>query len=236
MPPSGLARDDYDILSELAARMGFGDAFTEGMSGPQWITRFIEESEVADAEGFRRSGVYIAGDQERSGLADFAADPVGRPLGTPSGRVELSCPAWARDTGGSQLPAWRDDGDDRDLPLLLVSPKVAHRTHSQGGDPKTVALSGGHFVEMHPSDAAVRGLSDGDELRLSNSRGAVRVRARVTDRIMPGVVSLAEGIWLPSDTDDYDDSGSPNLLSSTDVHGPSHSAAMHGIRVEARRV
>jgi hypothetical protein len=53
---------------------------------------------------------------------------------------------------------------------------------------------------------------------------------------MPGVVSLAEGIWLPADTDDYEGSGSPNLLSSTDVHGPSHSAAMHGIRVEARRV
>jgi molybdopterin guanine dinucleotide-containing S/N-oxide reductase-like protein len=243
LPPAGLARDDYDILSELAARMGFGDAFTEHRSGPQWIERFIAESEVADPEEFRRTGVYIAPDQERIGLAEFAADPVGHPLGTPSGRVELCSGAWARDTGGTALPAWTGGAvagvgvaaAAGVLPLLLVSPKAAHRTHSQGGDPKTVAGSGGHFVEMHPGDAAARGVADGDEVRLSNKLGTVRARARVTDSVMPGVVSLAEGVWLPSDTGDYEGSGSPNLLCSTLDHGPSHSVIMHGIRVEARR-
>jgi len=50
---------------------------------------------------FKTSGIYFGREQERSGLGDFAADPVGRPLKTASGKVELDSPFW----GGFTWPA-----------------------------------------------------------------------------------------------------------------------------------
>ena len=48
--------------------------------------------------------------------------------------------------------------------------------------------------EVHPQDAAERGIADGDRVRLFNDRGQCEVRARVSDRTRPGVV-VAWGVW-----------------------------------------
>ena len=70
-PPLGQARSDYDALCELADRLGFGSEFSEGRSAAQWIEHFIAQSEIPDADEFRRTGIYLAPDQERVGLTDF---------------------------------------------------------------------------------------------------------------------------------------------------------------------
>ncbi|MEQ3539068.1 molybdopterin dinucleotide binding domain-containing protein [Pseudonocardia tropica] len=48
----------------------------------------------------------------------------------------------------------------------------------------------------HPDDAAARGISDGDLVRLHNDRGACLAAARVTDGVRAGVVQLPTGVWL----------------------------------------
>ncbi|HOI23607.1 MAG: molybdopterin-dependent oxidoreductase [Spirochaetia bacterium] len=101
LPLEGMERSDYDIFAELSSLMGGEDAFTEGLSESQWIHRFIAESEIRDVDAFKTSGIYFGREQERSGLGDFAADPVGRPLKTASGKVELDSPFW----GGFTWPA-----------------------------------------------------------------------------------------------------------------------------------
>ena len=88
--PQGEARNDYDILADVAELMGCGDAFTEGKDEDAWLKEFVADSEIADDEEFRRTGIHRGADQRRVGLAPFAADPVAHPLSTPSGRVELS--------------------------------------------------------------------------------------------------------------------------------------------------
>ncbi|MGE0688423.1 MAG: molybdopterin dinucleotide binding domain-containing protein, partial [Dehalococcoidia bacterium] len=50
-------------------------------------------------------------------------------------------------------------------------------------------------LDIHPEDAASRGVSDGDEVRVSNALGEVRVRARVTSDVARGVVVLPKGLW-----------------------------------------
>ena len=50
-------------------------------------------------------------------------------------------------------------------------------------------------AEIHPADAAARGIADGDRIRLWNALGEVRCRARVTMDVRPGVVSLPKGLW-----------------------------------------
>jgi len=44
------------------------------------------------------------------------------------------------------------------------------------------------LLEIHPHDAEVRGVKDGDFVRLASRAGETTLRATVTDRVNPGVV------------------------------------------------
>ena len=76
-------------------------------------------------------------------------------------------------------------------PLVLISPSTDKRVSSSLGQLHRGAVP----VEIHPMDAAARGIADGDRVRVSNDLGEVRCRARVTDEVAPGVVSLVKGLW-----------------------------------------
>lgn len=234
LPARGGSRSDWDIFSELADRMGFGPEFSGGKTARRWLDEFVDGSEIADKDAFRETGVYIGEGRERIGLSEFAADPTGRPLPTPSGKIELRSQAYAADTGRGAIPRWVDKPREPGLPFLLVTPKHPRRVHSQGGGPGGFAgaRSEGAALTMHRGDAARVGLNDGDEALVSNGRGAVRVAVRLSDDIMPGVVSLEEGAWLELGPDGVDTAGSANALTATEGSGPSNSAVMHGLAVD----
>lgn len=59
--------------------------------------------------------------------------------------------------------------------------------------PKLMAGKPICVLQMHPDDAAARGLADGDVARVSSRVGAVEVPIEITDAVMPGVVSLPHG-------------------------------------------
>ena len=48
---------------------------------------------------------------------------------------------------------------------------------------------------MHPEDAAARGIREGQRVRVWNERGTVTYRARLTDRLLPGMVAAPFGNW-----------------------------------------
>ena len=48
---------------------------------------------------------------------------------------------------------------------------------------------------INPLDAQKRGINNGDKVRIFNDRGEVHIEAKVTPRMMPGVVALGEGAW-----------------------------------------
>ena len=237
--PRGLARSDYEIFSDLAARMGFETSFTEGRTARRWLDEFLASSEVPDPEAFRSTGFYMASDQERTGLADFARNPSVHSLRTPSGLVELSSAAWERDTGLPPIPVWRQPPSDPRYPLVLVTPKSPLRTHSQGGDPETLGGQGGALLTLHPRDAAARGILTGMTVRIRNDRGATRARAELSESILPGVASLYEGSWYEAaegGRSGEDSAGSANLLTGTEGSPPSTACVMHGIPVEVQAI
>lgn len=228
LPVRGLARTDYDILSDLADRLGFGEAFSEGRSPAQWIQHFLDASEIPDHDAFRRTGVYLAPDQERVGLAAFSTGPALHPLGTPSGRVEIGSSAYARATGFPAIPQWRESPQDPRFPLRLVTPKVAERTHSQ----TSAEPVADHGLSMHPDDAAERGLAHGSQVRIASAHGRICVTLRHETGLMRGTVSLPEGIWADVDAEGMDRAGSANVLIGTEGTRPSRACAMSGIPVE----
>jgi len=247
VPPRGLARSDWDISSELAGRMGAGQAFTGGRSASAWLDRFLVESEVQDIGAFKESGVYFGKDRERVGLAGFAADPAAFPLSTPSGKVELRSEDYARDTGRAAIPVWTDPPADARFPLLLITPKTIHRTHSQGGGGQpwsgAAPQPDSGQLTVSKADAARLALVDGELCVVENDSGAVQVSILVSDDIAPGVVCLHEGAWLAGRADGRADGGADgvdrggcaNMLTTTEGTGPAGAPVMHGIPVAVRK-
>ena len=51
------------------------------------------------------------------------------------------------------------------------------------------------FLDIHPLDAEDRNIKEGDEVRVFNHRGAVVIKSRISDRNLPGIVSMPFGFW-----------------------------------------
>ncbi len=225
------ARDDYAIFCELAERLGFSPAFSEGKDEEAWLRQFVAESEVPDYEEFKRTGIYLGADQMRVGLADFIADPVGHPLQTPSGRIELYSAVYVR-TGFSPIPEARILAPRRDYPLRLVTPKSRYRVHSQNSNIPWFNEREPQVLWIHPADAAARGIEDGQPVYVTSPEGRVRIMARVTEEIMPDVVCLLEGMWPVFDADGTETAGCANVLTSTVPTEPSRSSRTHSVLVQ----
>jgi anaerobic selenocysteine-containing dehydrogenase len=234
--PLGKSRSDYDIFCDLSGRLGFQTEFSEGRTAAEWVQHFLTRSEISDPAAFRRTGIYLGAEQERVGLADFAADPLGHLLSTPSGKVEIASERYARETGFPAIPTWQQPPVDPRYPLLLLTPKSPHRTHSQGSNLPGVQEKAAHALEMHPRDAAERGIADGMTVRLFNAQGTARILVRLCDDLTPGIVCLPEGVWVTLDDQGMDTAGAANNFTSTQGTAPGIHCIMHGMGVEAAKL
>jgi anaerobic dimethyl sulfoxide reductase subunit A len=231
--PPGQARHDYDIFADVAGRLGFGEEFTEGKDEAAWLDEFLAASEVRDVEEFRRTGIFVDPQAGRVGLAEFAADPGGHPLSTPSGLVEVAGAACVA-AGLSEAPEARLLPADQARPLRLVTPKSRLRVHSQLADLPAFRFRDDRSLWVNSADAATRGLRDGAAVLVESAQGRVRCACRVTDDVMPGVVSLLAGVSPVFGADGVDDAGSANVLTSSEPTLPSRGCRLHSTWVEVR--
>ena len=81
------------------------------------------------------------------------------------------------------------------------------------------------MLDLHPDDAAPRGIADGDVVRVFNDRGSVQVPVRVGDKVRSGVVSLPSGWWASrSPSGSSANALTPDGLSDLGGGGDFHSA------------
>ncbi len=109
---------------------------------------------------------------------------------TPDRKVHLYPEALAQDAPAG-LYGYQPDPATSDFPLALISPaseKTISSTLAELSRPEVRLL-------IHPDDAAVRGVNDGDEVRVFNALGEVRCKAGVGAWIRRGTVSMPKGIW-----------------------------------------
>ncbi|MDP3257404.1 MAG: molybdopterin-dependent oxidoreductase [Bosea sp. (in: a-proteobacteria)] len=232
--PFGEARDDYAIFADLAERLGAREAFTEGRSVRQWLEHLYEPTRQALAAMGRPApdfAEFWAGEGfELPQLADdggrlraFRDDPEGRPLPTPSGKLEITsktiagfgeadCPGHPTWLGSIAVP-------DAATPFVLIANQPRTRLHSQfdfGGHSDGAKRRGREVASLHPEDAARLGLAEGDIARLFNERGACLAAVRLTDGIRRGVVQLPTGAWYdpadPTEEKSLCVHGNPNVL------------------------
>lgn len=200
---------------------------------------------LPDFEEFARRGFVLyetdPAEAEFTAFADFRRDPEGHPLPTETGRIVLyskriealgygdapAHPMWMPPFGAEAGEHAADREAERERRrgeggwLELVSPKSGARLHSQlhAVTRDRSAAAGREACELHPRDAAERGIAEGDVVRISSVRGAVLAGVRVTDGVLPGTVVLRHGAWFDPQTaggEPVDANGSANVLTPDD--------------------
>ena len=240
LPPHGEARNDYDIFAALAKELGAWDEFTEGRTARQWVEHLYDTfrsrtaergHEVPPSEDFWAAGeVRLPSSSDDHSLFDrFRADPDGRKLPTPSGRIELfstTIDAFGYDDCPGH-PAWLEPeewlGGERAaaFPLHAIANQPSSRLHGQldgARNSQASKVAGREPIRIHPDDAADRGIVDGDVVRVFNDRGSCLAGAVVTTDVRPRVVNLSTGAWYdpvdPSQPDSPCAHGNPNVLTA----------------------
>ncbi len=89
------------------------------------------------------------------------------------------------------LYGYRPDPGSGRFPLALISPATDRTISSTLGELHRAQVP----LELHPDDAAARGIGEGEPVRVFNDFGEVRCRARLSAAMRPGVVLLPKGLW-----------------------------------------
>jgi anaerobic selenocysteine-containing dehydrogenase len=113
----------------------------------------------------------------------------GQVFRTPSGKLEFYSETLEKQ-GLPPMPDWRPDParSGREPLRLLTTPGYFQSHTAFSGNAFLREREGPPHAVLHPDDAALRGLADGQRVRLRNERGEVGLVLRVRDEIQPGVV------------------------------------------------
>ncbi|HUR22689.1 MAG TPA: molybdopterin-dependent oxidoreductase [Acidimicrobiales bacterium] len=203
--PVGEARPDIEVIFDLATRLGLGEHFFGGSVDAGW-ERHLEPSGVTLQQlRDQPAGVRLA--LETSHRKYTAVDDAGVPVGfdTPTGRIELYVERFL-EIGQPPVPTFTEPAFSRrsrpDLadtfPLVLTCAKSLHFCETQHHQ---VAALRRHVpdpqVELHPSAAAGRGITEGDWVQITTPKGSVRARAVLNDTLAPDVVCGQHGWFEP---------------------------------------
>jgi anaerobic selenocysteine-containing dehydrogenase len=182
--PLGQAKPNTQIFRELAGRMGFTDACLSDtdeqlarqavpsldfaqLSEQGWIQLPLPEQPFAEG-GFMTPHGKVVVDAPGLGVPDYV----------PPYESRQSAPALAAR-----------------YPLAMISPPARHFLNSTFVNVKSLrSIEGEPLVELHPADAAARGIADGTMVRVFNDRGSYRCKAAVGTRARAGVVN-GLGVW-----------------------------------------
>lgn len=82
------------------------------------------------------------------------------------------------------------------LHLLTIKTPRYFLNSSHANVDQNLDKEGEPYLEVHPTDAAARNIAEGEELKVFNQRGRVYLRARLSQKVTPGVVCMPQGYWL----------------------------------------
>jgi anaerobic selenocysteine-containing dehydrogenase len=184
--PVGQARSNAAIFRALAARLGFDEpCFAD--SDETMARQAFEPSHIdplaLDRQGWCRLPVAEAPFAE----GGFPS-PTGRAMADPPGLGVADFVPNHESVQSSPALAAR-------YPLAMISPPARHFLNSSFVNVASLrAAEREPLVEMHPQDAAARGIASGATVRVFNDRGEYQAKAAISERARPGVVN-GLGIW-----------------------------------------
>ncbi len=243
--PKYECRSDLEIFTELAKKLGISDYNPK--TEEEWLRSFVEESDIPDYDEFKREGFYKFDFGEPwVAFKKQIDDPENNPFPTPSGRIEIYSETLAsmdfeNSRYGSYIPPipeyipYRIDSLlVKKYPLQLITPHFKYRAHSTFNSVKSLGKLYTHEVWLNPRDADERNIKPGDTVRVFNDVGTIVIKAKVTERIMPGVVAVHEGTHYDPDENGVDRGGCANVLTK-DEPSPGGSFPYNSSRVQIKK-
>jgi molybdopterin guanine dinucleotide-containing S/N-oxide reductase-like protein len=256
-----LIAEKMGLLKEYTKGYTVKDLVKRGFekSGVQEMTTFEE---------WKDKGYFVVPtdpewDKYPAGLFNFYKDPENNPLKTPSGKIEFYSQNLAKyfpdDEERPPVPHFIEKGVTHDeglsgerakkYPLLILSNHGRWRVHANHDDMawlreiptcKVVGPDGYAYepLWMNPADAAARGISQGDVIKVFNERGGVLGGAYITERLMPGVTYMDHGArYDPIIAGELDRGGVINTLTPHNTTSKNTTGMVcSGFLVEVERV
>ena len=168
VPPVGEAKSHGEIMRLLASRMG--------LSHPA-----LQETDEEIAASALPEGVDLEALKAAGWHKTFPPRPT----------FDASAPKL-------RIAGFTLGGGDGPGPgvLQLLTPKSHYFLNSSFANmPRHRRSMTRPTLEMHPADAQVRSLADGDRVAISNDRAVLHAHVHVTDAVRPGVVALPGKWW-----------------------------------------
>jgi anaerobic selenocysteine-containing dehydrogenase len=217
--PVGSARSNADVFGELIQRLNIGEP-NEPAGELEEMLDVLSRLPPAVGDGLREHGAAIP---------PFDGRPVQfgnvRPL-TVDGNIDLF-----PDSLDSEAPAglygYQPDPATAAFPLSLISPASERTISSMLAELSRPEVR----LQMHPDDAGVRGLGDGEVVRIFNELGEVRCTLRVDASIRPGTISLPKGLWRKHTANGY----TANVLAPDTLTDLGGGACFNDARVQVER-
>lgn len=221
--PLGEAKPNTEVFRLLAARLGLAHP------------ALFESDDSIAARAFRQDDERARGlapeqlaehGWARLNLASPFVPFANGGFRTPSGRCEFHSGLLAG-LGLDPLPAWHPPAESvvsnpalaARYPLALITPPARNFLNSSFANlPRFRDEQGGPVLQIHPDDAAGRGIGDGQRVRIHNDRGEFHARAVVTTGVRPGVV-VSPSVWWHKLSGDGNNANAVTASTATDMGG-----------------
>ncbi len=192
--PPGEAHDDLWIFTQLAKRLGFGDAFDKPVA--EHIKAVLEPTGITYEELLEKKCI--------NPLPEVYIPFENGIFKTPTQKAEFFVYDWHEKGFNPMLTYIRAEESVKGnpelaakYPLACVQRKTNRTIHSTFGSLQWLnqAVSDVPHVMIHPDDAGPRGIAHDDWVILYNDRGQHRCKANVSAHIKRGVVTAENGWW-----------------------------------------
>ena len=186
IPPVGESKSNWQVISELAQRMGLDEPFFS-MTERELIEHMVRNSSKLSQD---EQDVILRGDLVEVTLPDnYKMD-----FKTPSGKIEILNPRehipliTYTEPYGDDEPFWLIIGND----IRILDSSFCELEFD---DPELMKL------RMHPDDAALYNINNRDVIEIYNKRGAVRIKVYLDTTVQRGTL-VTLGVWWQSQSSD----------------------------------
>jgi len=194
--PVGESRSDFDILCGIAKHLGMGELFWNGDLDAA-VDEIMAPSGYTAAELRKYPGGTFVKNPLKPGYRKY--EKKGFP--TPSGKMEIASSV-LKEAGFDAIPIYKAPQysdpalNSSSYPLVLnTGSRLPMFIHSEMHNvPWCQELRKDPMLDMNPSDASARGIIQYDWIWLQTPRAKIRVKANLTETVLPGVVHIFHGV------------------------------------------